>query len=101
MRSQPIDEVQAVKTLVQNLIKQQQRLCGIFVQKSLDQLKIIVVIQYVQIIDDMLVRNFALTVTGNLVENGKGIAHAPVRFQGYGIQGFRFRFDTFGVGYVL
>ena len=101
MRSQPRDEMVAVKSFSKNIIESEQAFGYFIFQEEIGQLEIIFVVQYVQVLNHTLVGDVSVGEAHYLVEDGEGITHTPVSFLCDDVQGFRFGFDVLLAGYVL
>ena len=78
MRSQTRNKVLRLESFAQNFVESEQRVGHAPRQKIIDQTKIVVVVEHIQIFDNTLISNVAATKTDHLVENGECVAHGTI-----------------------
>ena len=88
-------EVVSVKTFVEHFIKKYQAAGHIFRQNQIGQFEIVVVIQYVEVLNYSRVGEVATAKRHYLVEDRKRIAHSTVCFGSNHVQCFRFGLNAF------
>ena len=98
MLSQSLYEQSAVKAFVDNGIEQHHDVRHLVFTRQVDNLKVVFSIKYVQVFDNLLIRDVALTERNSLVEDAQCVAHTAVGFLGNDGQRLFFIADSFLFG---
>ena len=101
MLGQTLYQQTTVETFVDDVVEQYHDVHGLVLQGEVDNLEVVVGIQHVQVFNDLLVGDVALTERGCLVEDAQGIAHATVSLLGNNGQRFLFNGDAFLLSHIL
>ena len=101
MLCQSVDEMSAVETLRDDIVEQYHDVADLVFNGEVDDIKIVLRIEYVQILNHLLVGDVPLTERGSLVEDGEGIAHTTVGFLRYHVERVLFVGDLLLFGHHL
>ena len=101
MRRQASNEMLTFESFAQHLIEYHQCLWHSVAQQGIYQTEIVVVVQYVQIGDNALIRNLIATKTHHLVEYRQCIAHRSVGFLRYHVQCHLFGINALILRHIL
>ena len=85
------EEVVAFEALLQDFVEDQQRAGHILRQHGVHHLEEIVIVEYVQVLEGVLVSQLAPGKAHDFVKRTEGVAHAPVGFLRNEVQGVAFR----------
>ena len=86
MSSQSADEMSAIESLVDYIIEEHHHLCHFVLQRKIDDVKIVLTVEHVQVLNHFFVSDIPLAERYGLVEDGQGIAHAAIGFLGNHVQ---------------
>ena len=88
VRSQSVDEVAAVESLLNDRVEQQHYVAHLVLHSEVDDAEVVVGIKLVEVLNDLLVCDVALAEACSLVEYGQGVAHTAVCLLGNHAQSF-------------
>ena len=80
MRAQAADETLCVEALREDLVEGEHRAGIVALQEVVGQAEIVIVVEHVQVLDHLFVRNLAAAEGDRLVEQREGVAHRAVGF---------------------
>ena len=90
----------SVESLVEHIVKKQQGIAHFILKKTVCQTEVILVIQYIEILNHTLVGDISSGETNHLIKDRESVTHTPIRFERNHVQGFRLRRDSFFRRYV-
>jgi len=90
-----------IKSLPEYFVQQQHSLCRLVFQEVIHQPEIIFIVQHVQVLDDSLISDVPVGEAAHLVEDGKCVSHASIRFLSNDHECFRLRVDAFFLCHIL
>ena len=88
-----------LKAFADDVVEDEQDVARVAVKDVVDDLEIIVVVEYVEVVDNVLVSDVLAREAHHLVEDGKGVAQSAIGFLGDDVQGFGFGADAFALGH--
>ena len=80
MQHESAYKMTAVKSLGQDVVEQYHRVRDAFLKEHIREAEVVVIVYDVQILDGFLIRYLSAGKTHHLVEYGKSVTHAAVRF---------------------
>ena len=96
-----LNEQSTVETVVDDGIEQHHHLRHLVLERQVNDAKIVLRVEHVQVLDDLLVGDISLTERSRLVEDAEGITHAAVGLLSDDSQRLLFILDALLVGYRL
>ena len=101
MGCQSVDEMTAIEAAPNDLIEQDHDVGNLIFQCKVDDAEVVVGIEHIQVFDDLLIGDGALTERYCLVEDAQCVAHAAIGLLGNHRQCLLFILDAFLLGHVL
>ena len=101
MGCQSVDEMTAIEAAPNDLIEQNHDVSNLVFQCKVDDAEVVVGIEHVQVFDDLLIGDGALTERHCLVEDAQRVAHSAISLLGNHCQRLLFILDAFLLGHVL
>ena len=90
----------AVESFFENFVEKQHALLYLIFQEKICQLKIVFVVEDIQVFDNTFISDVSICKAYNLVENRKGITHTSICLLSDDVESFRFSFYMFFFGYI-
>ena len=98
---QSIDEMTALEALVDDFVIGSDDVRNLLFQEEIYQLEVVVIVQYIQIGDGLLVGDVSITIGSHLIEDGQCITHTSIGLFGNDGQSGRFGSDAFLFSHLL
>ena len=86
MAGQSVDKVSTVETLVNHVVKQDHNVGSLILKSLVDDVKVVVGVEHIKVLDNLFVGNISLREAHRLVENRQCVAHSAVGFFGNNLQ---------------
>ena len=101
MLSQTLNQQSAVKAFVNHAVQQHHNVAHLIIYGQVDNLKVVLAIQHVQVLNHLLVGDVALTERSCLVEDREGVAHSAISLLGNHCQCLLLVGNAFLLGHML
>ena len=96
-----LDEQSTVEALVDDRVEQYHNVAHLIFYREVYDAEVVLRVEHVEILDDLLVGDVALTERGSLIEDGEGVAHTTVGLLGNDGECLFLVGDALLVGHVL
>ena len=95
MSAKSSDEVMTIESFIEHFVEEHQTTGNVFGQNQIREFEVVIVVEYVEVLNNSGVSKIASAEGNDLIEDGKGITHGTVGFGGDHVQCFRFGLNAF------